>query len=263
MPFRTKIQGMNDQASSNRAALPAIWGHRGAMDFAPQNTLAAFGMALAQGADGVELDVHLSADGQVVVIHDDTVDATTNATGAVGATDLAGLRSLDAGSWFDPRFAGERIPTLLEVFELMPADKAVNVEIKSRWNLSRADQLALVGLTVDVVRTCRREASVRFSSFDPRIIRHLARLAPELPRGLLMEKQRPWWLRLASGGLSMQAVHPEYGLVDAAFMEGARKCGWRVNVWTVNDPAEARRLAALGVDALITNRPAEIRSALA
>jgi glycerophosphoryl diester phosphodiesterase len=232
------------------------------MDFAPQNTLASFREALAQGAEGIELDVHLSACGQVVVIHDDTVDATTDASGPVGLADLAGLKALDAGSWFDPRFKGERIPTLLEVFEAVPAGITVDVEIKSGWSLDKAGRLALAGLAVDVVRSCRRQADVVFSSFDPRIIRLLARLAPEIPRGLLMEARRPGWLRLASAGLRMQALHPEHSAVDEAFMAAARTKGWKVHAWTVNDPAEARRLAALGVNAIITNQPGEIRAAL-
>lgn len=239
-----------------------IWGHRGAMDFAPMNTLASFREALAQGADGVELDVHLSADGQVVVIHDATLDATTNGNGAVGELQLEELKALDAGSWFDPRFKDERIPTLLEVFDALPVETTVNVEIKTSYRNTHNDIQALVGLTVDVVRTCRRQNSVIFSSFDPRAIRLLTRLAPEIERALLVDNNRPWWMGLLSLGLSTQAIHPHYAIVSPQLVAQAHARGQKVNVWTANDVTDAKRLAALGVDALISNRPGEIRAAL-
>ena len=226
------------------------------------NTLASFREAIAQGATGIELDVHLSADGQVIVIHDDTLEATTNGTGPVGELTLAQLKALDAGAWFDSRFTGERIPTLLEVFADMPVTTMVNVEIKSRYGLSGNDLAALVGLTLDVVRSCKRESTVIFSSFDPRAIRLLTRLAPEIERALLIDRKRPWWLALASLGLKLQAVHPHRLRVTGRMVAAAHRRGRRVNVWTVNDPAEAKRLTGLGVDALISNRPAEIQDGL-
>lgn len=226
------------------------------------NTLASFRAAVDQGADGVELDVRLSADGQVVVIHDDRVDATSDGGGAVAELDLASLRALDAGAWFGPAFAGERIPTLLEVFQALPPETVVNVELKSAEGLPRNERLALAGLTVDAVRCAGRAGSVVFSSFDPRLLRILARLAPEIPRGLLWEAGRPWWRALLSLGLDLQALHPQAAAVNAALVRRAHARGRAVNVWTVNDPALARRLAGLGVDALISNRPAEIRAAL-
>src|SRR5512136_1224893 len=107
---------------------PLNIGHRGASAAAPQNTLAAFRKAMELGADGVELDVQLSADGAVVVIHDFTVDKATDGTGRVAAKTLAELKALDAGSRFSPQFAGERIPTLAEVFEAIDGKLLVNVE---------------------------------------------------------------------------------------------------------------------------------------
>ena len=242
--------------------LPQIWGHRGAMDFAPMNTLAAFREALAQGADGVELDVHLSADGQVMVIHDDTVNATSNGQGKVAELSLEQLQALDAGAWFAPQFSGEHIPTLLEVFETLPAGTTVNVEIKTTYAMKMTDIQALAGLTVDVVRTCARGAKVIFSSFDPRAIRTLTRLAPEIRRALLVDKNRPWWMALLSLGLVTQAIHPHFSLVDQTLVAKAHARGQAVHAWTANEIGDARRLAELGVDALISNRPGEIRQAL-
>ena len=241
---------------------PAIWGHRGAMDFAPMNTLVSFREAIDQGADGIELDVHLSADGQVMVLHDDSVDTTSNGNGLVAEMSVEQLQGLDAGAWFSEQFRGERIPRLIEVFEALPENFLVNVELKSRTGLPKSDRQALVGLTIDVVRTCHRQDSVIFSSFDPRLVRLAAKLAPEIDRALLIDRKRPWWLALASLGLDMQAIHPHFSLVNSRLIDQAKRRNWKVNVWTVNDSQEAARLAALGVDALICNSPRQIRAAL-
>ncbi|MFZ4814035.1 MAG: glycerophosphodiester phosphodiesterase, partial [Phototrophicaceae bacterium] len=111
--------------------LPLVFGHRGAMAYAPMNTLAAFELAAQQGAHGIELDVWLSADDALVVIHDFEVNHTTNGEGRVGSMSLAEIKALDAGSWFSPEFAGTQIPTLDEVFETVGKKVFVNVEIKS------------------------------------------------------------------------------------------------------------------------------------
>jgi len=113
---------------------PLVFAHRGASHAAPQNTLAAFQEAARLGADGIELDVHLSADGVPVVIHNDTVNATTDGHGLVGELSLAQLKALDAGSSFGPAFAGERIPTLAEVFEAVGRKLLINVELKAQKN---------------------------------------------------------------------------------------------------------------------------------
>src|SRR5690625_6609337 len=110
---------------------PLIIAHRGASGNAPENTLAAFQLAVEEGADGIELDVHLSKDGELVVIHDDTLDRTTNGTGRVQDKDLDELKTYDAGSWFDSKFASERIPLLQEVIDILPDDVFLNVEIKN------------------------------------------------------------------------------------------------------------------------------------
>ena len=109
-----------------------VLAHRGYSAKAPENTMAAFELALAVGADGIELDVHMTRDGEIVVIHDDTLDRTTNGKGPVSDQTMAELRELDAGSWFSPEFAGERIPTLKLVLELIKdKDVLLNIEIKT------------------------------------------------------------------------------------------------------------------------------------
>ncbi len=232
---------------------PLNIGHRGAGGLAPGNTLAAFQVALDLGIDGVELDVHRCRTGEVVVMHDLTVDATTNGTGPVKALSLAELKVLDAGVHFDTRFAGERVPTLAEVFDLVGDRLLVNVELKSFS--PRTD-----GLEAEVIRLVRERGLARtvlISSFNPFALWRTRRLAPDLTLGLLYAHDLPRPLRRAwLAFLSRpEALHPDYTLVDEALMTRARARGRQVNAWTVNEPAEMRRLIALGVDGIITDRP--------
>ena len=151
---------------------PLILGHRGASHDAPQNTLAAFRKAVEVGADGVELDVHLSRDGVPVVIHDAKVDATTDGTGYVSAKSLEELKALDAGLSFDPQFSGERIPTLEEVLLEVGEALLVNIELK----VGRIDGLAAA--VVDVVKRLGMQPRVWFSSFRPYLLYQSARSGP-------------------------------------------------------------------------------------
>jgi glycerophosphoryl diester phosphodiesterase len=217
--------------------------------------MAAFARAVALGAHGIELDVHLSADGVPVVIHDFTVDATTDGSGPVSGMSLAQLKELDAGSSFDPAFAREPIPTLAEVLEAFGHRLFLNIELKTT---SPSDN----GLERAVIAQVRehgldRNDRVLLSSFNPFSLRRAWRLAPHIRRGLLyapglpLPLRRAWLAPLAPH----QARHPEHTMVDARFMAWARRRGYQVNTWTVDDPAEMRRLVDLGVDGIITNVP--------
>lgn len=236
-------------------------GHRGASHDAPQNTLAAFRLANEYGADGYELDVHLTKDGVPVVIHDFTVDTTTDGTGPVAGFTLAELKRLDAGVKFSPRFAGERIPTLAEVFDILEPHSIVNVELKTR---SIGDN-GLERATIQLIRERGLQERVILSSFNPFSLLRARRIAPELKIGLLYAPDLPLYLRKAWFRLVVkpQALHPHYRMVDARYMAWAKRKGYEVNVWTVDDPEDMRRLAALGVNAIITNRPDVLKSVLA
>ena len=233
---------------------PLNIGHRGASAAAPQNTLAAFRKAVEFGADGVELDVHLSADSHVVVIHDFSLDKTTNGTGRVADKTLAELEALDAGSKFSPQFAGERIPTLAQVFEALGGKLLVNVELKS---LGGGGSGALAAAVLEIVRKYGMDKRVLFSSFDPFALRAIKRLAPEIPAGLLYAPDLPIYLRRAwlAPLLPHEARNPHFSMVTDATMKWYKSHGLRVNTWTVDDPAEMKRLIALGVDGIITNKP--------
>ena len=235
-------------------------GHRGASHDAPQNTLAAFRLANAYGADGYELDAQLSKDGALVVIHDFTVDKTTDGSGRVSSFTLDELKRLDAGSKFCPEFAGERIPTLAEVFDVRQAHTIVNIELKTA---SPRDS-GLEDATIRLVRERKLEDRVIVSSFNPFSLLRVRRRAPELRIGLLYAPDLPLYLRRAwfRFVLRPDALHPRYQMVNARYMEWAQKRGCDVNVWTVDDPEDMKRLAGLGVNAIITNRPDVARDAL-
>ncbi|MBM4466470.1 MAG: glycerophosphodiester phosphodiesterase [Chloroflexi bacterium] len=227
--------------------------HRGASRHAPENTLAAFRLAREMGADGVELDVQASRDGEAVVIHDFTVDRTTNGQGRVKDKTLAKLRELDAGSWFDARFAGQRIPTLEEVILEVGHQLLLNIELKARA-FGSADLVAEVVRLIEDHNLVHR---VIVSSFNPLALRRVKKLNPRIPTGLLYYFDLPAHLlrTLLLLLADPDALHPQKHLVAQDYMDWARERGYRVNVWTVDEPAEMKRLIALGVDGIITNRP--------
>jgi len=230
------------------------WAHRGASGKAPENTLAAFRLATEMGADGIELDVHLSADGEVVVIHNDTVDATTDRSGRVSQMSLAELQALDAGGWFDPRYAGERIPTLREVFEAVGDRLLINIEIKVEVGYHPLEQESETARLVAEYGMAER---VLFSSFSPRSLRRLYRLAPDVGRGFLYGKGEPAFLASLLGRFyaPLTAVHPHFSLVGEKSVAKAHERGLRVNAWTVNDAGDMRHMRDLGVDGIISNHP--------
>jgi glycerophosphoryl diester phosphodiesterase len=239
-------------ATPNR---PLVIGHRGASASAPENTLAAFRLAIEQGADGVELDVWRCATGEPVVVHDSSARRTTGADVKVARASLRELRALDAGAWKGSAFRGERIPTLAEVFRELPRS-VVNVELKSR---GRAD-LRLAAAVAQVIRERGAGRRVIVSSFDPLLLAAFRAAAPQVPIGALVQAEARWRLReLVGRTLSPSAVHPQWSLVSAREMDRWRAAGLAVNVWTVDAPADVARACDLGVTALITNTPNEAR----
>jgi glycerophosphoryl diester phosphodiesterase len=235
------------QHTSKHGGRPLIWGHRGASDTAPENTLAAFEAAVSVGADGIELDVMRCGSGEVVVIHDDSVDRTTNASGHVGTMPYDALRMLDAGARFFPRYSGEVIPTLEEVLDRVGHRLRVNIEIKR----PACRQLDVETEVVRMVRSRSLQDQVIVSSFDWRV------LDPEISRALLYDRhgplvRAPLFARLLT---QPQALHPHWRLVDQAMVQWAHRHGYQVNVWTVDDLQMARQMADWGVDGIITNSP--------
>lgn len=235
-----------------------ILGHRGASADAPENTLPAFELALAQGADGVELDARLCRSGEVVVFHDDTLDRLTGRPGRVSNEPWATLRTLEVAR--PGGGAPARIPLLTEVLEALPRTAWLNVELKAD-----GPGLALGVRVAGLLLEGGHRDHVVVSSFQPLCLLALAARAPALRRGYLLDPDRPLWLEvgLLARLAGRDAVHPADAQVTEARVKGWHARGKEVAVWTVDDPARAELLRRWGVDTLITNRPGVLRAALA
>lgn len=233
---------------------PILLAHRGDLAHAPENTLPSFSQAIQKGADGVELDAKLTADGHVIVIHDATVDRTTNGNGKVSSFTLDAIRKLDAGTWFDARFAGTQVPLLEEVFETVGRDRLINIEL-TNYNTPRD------GLTQKVCELIKRrnnQEQIIFSSFFVSNLKIAAQVLPSVPRGLLaMPGLLGLWAR--SFGFMFgeyQALHPHISSVSREQIQRAHRIRRRVHVWTANSAEEVRRLKEWGADGIFTDDPA-------
>lgn len=224
-----------------------LMAHRGNSALAPENTLAAFAKALDSRPEWIELDVHLSADGQVVVMHDRTVDRTTNGTGALAELTLAQIKALEAGSWFGAEFAGELVPTLAEVVELVGDRSRLNVEIKLA-----ADNPGAPQQVVEVLRQGGVLAASMISSFDLEAVLEVRELTPE-PALALITGRATDLDRAREAGLPWLNLHA--AATTEALLQQAREAGIAVTVWTVDSPAQMEHFASLGVEALCTNAP--------
>ena len=237
----------------NELPSPLILCHRGAKNYAPENTLVAFKRALELGADGFELDTQLTSDGCIVVHHDKTVERTTDGHGELFKLSLVELRELDAGSSFSDKFHGEKIPTLGEVFETVGKRAFINIELK---NFSTPFD-NLVEKVCDVVRRHAMQKNIIFSSFLPWNLKKAARILPEVPRGLIAIKGG--WGMLERSFIfafgKYDALHPNFEDVTQQQIYLAHRLKRRVNVWTVNEEADLRRLFKWGVDGILTDDP--------
>ncbi len=235
---------------------PLVLAHRGASAYAPENTLAAFNLAFEMGADGIELDIRLTQDGVPVVIHDDTVDRTTNGRGVVKTMTLEEIKQLDTSYKFD-NYRGEKIPTLAEVLRAVGKRGIVNIELKSTTLKTDGIEAA----TLAVIQDTGTFDNVIISSFNPFALQRMFVLEPRLPRGLLYAPHLPLYLRRAwlRPLARATALHPHCSMVDAQFVAWAKSKGLRITTWTTDDPAEMKRLCDLGVNAIMTNKPDVLR----
>lgn len=241
---------------------PLVYAHRGGAALRPENTLAAFDHGLTLGADGLELDVHLSRDGVVVVHHDATLDRTTDATGPIAARSAADLAGVDAGyrfaldaGVFPYRGQGWGVPTLRQVLSRYPVP--LIIELKT------ADP-ALARITVDEIRAAQAVERVTVGSFSYRAVREIRRLEPRIATGAAREETR-WalyrsWVRWPVRGTAYREFQvPERAggttIVTPRFIAVAHGAGLPVKVWTVNERADIDRLLAWGVDGIISDRP--------
>lgn len=238
------------------ASRPLVIGHRGASADAPENTIAAFELALQHGADGIELDVHLSGDGQPVVIHDFTLERTTDGAGPVGGHSVRELKRLDAGGWRDRRFRGQRVQTLQEVLERFRDRARFWVELKGGAALYPGIEERVVSM-IEIYDVVDR---VVVQSFDHAAIARVRGLNPDVPVGALVA-QSPLDAGLLRRGAT-NAICPGAHLVTEDVLAKIRRAELDCYVWTVNEPAQMDRLIEWGVSGIITDRPGLLRARL-
>ncbi len=230
---------------------PVIYAHRGASAYAPENTMASFRKALNMGAGGIELDVHLSADGHLVVIHDETVDRVSNGKGLVRDKTLKELKSLDFGSWYSGDFANEKMPELFEVFQLLSSGNALlNIEIKN-------GPIFYPGIEAKVAEALKKYGMVKrtiVSSFNHYSLVEIRKINPEIKTAILYMAglYEPW---VYSKHVGAAAIHPLFYNIVPEIMKGCIENKIIVNPFTVDKPEHIKSMVLAGVDGIITNVP--------
>lgn len=225
--------------------------HRGASGYAPENTMPAFEKSLELGAEGIELDVHESKDGEIVVVHDHTIQRTSNGKGRVKDLTLDEIRKFDFGSWFDKSFKGVTIPTLRDVLELLRDwNGLLNIEIKSGPILYPGIEKKLI----DMIKEYNFGDKVIFSSFNHYSLQDIKAIDSSMEIGLLYSGAlvEPWNYAKTLGA---EALHPSYHNIIPELVKGCKENGVKLNPYTVNDEKDMEKIIGAGVDGIITNYP--------
>ena len=232
------------------ATPPLVVAHRGYSSLAPENTLVAYQYAIEAGAPAAECDVYCTSDGQVVLIHDGTVDRTTDGTGAITAMTLEQVKQLDAGSWKAGKFCGEKIPTLEETLTLTKGRMRLVIEIK---------QAGIAQAVVDVLHKTEALSDVTIISFSAETCRQVRELEPSLPVGWLTggckeddADEADTIIRTALAA-NCQFIDVAWPGIKPALLNRAQLAGMAIWAWTVDDPAAMHKLAELGVASITTN----------
>ncbi|QDZ93449.1 glycerophosphodiester phosphodiesterase [Bacillus altitudinis] len=229
-----------------------IIAHRGSSSAAPENTIAAFDVAVEQGADYIELDVQMTMDQHVVVIHDDTVDRTTNGNGLVKSYTLDQLKKLDAGSWFDHQYTNERIPTLQEILERYSQRIGILIEIKHPKRQ--------IGIEKAVARIINRFAYSRhiiIQSFDVHALQRIKAFAPSLRTALII---KPDAFKLTKRKLTTYSsfancLNMKKTMINKWWIDRIHSFGMEVFIWTVKDQKTADRIKKYPIDGVVTDNP--------
>ena len=254
---RTRVR---DILSSH--SFPLLFGHRGYSSRAPENTMASFRAAAEAGVPGVELDVHLCASGELVVAHDYNLKRVTGHDGVIERMSYGDIRALDAGSWFDARFAGERIPLLTDLFDAFGDSLYYDIEIKHKDRKPREleEKLAAAIAKTGLTRNCV------VSSFNPFALKTIREIAPDLLTAIIYcdDEEVPPILRHGFGKVisGCDILKPDRVKINGGSMAfHALFGGYPVIPWTVNDPGEAARLVKAGVWGIISDDPAAVAPA--
>lgn len=243
-----------------------IIAHRGSNKFAPQNTLPAFRKAIEENADGFETDVHLTKDGQLIICHNYTIDATSDGRGDITSYTLGEIKKFDFGSYFSTDYKNTPAPTVDEFLELASGSSAeiINIELKS----PKKKESGIVKKTLDCIKAHGVLDRCLISSFDPRLLQEVKELDPRCKTGLLyptvqfssmMRSFNPF---PTAKFINADAIHPVDVTVTPALIKSAHALGMKVNVWTIDSEKKAKTLADMGVDGIITNCPGKIKTAL-
>lgn len=244
---------------------PLIIAHRGASGYAPENTLASVQKALDMGVDIIEVDIHLSKDKELIVIHDATLDRTTNGMDEVQDHTLAALKKLDAGGWFDKSFEGEPIPTLREVMKLINGQSVILIEIKKGKS---GIYTGIEQKVVDIIRAFKAEKWSIVQSFEPEVIEKMHKIAPDITLHKLIVGTIPIFSVYHDGKFRarsvysfdyVQAINPYHYLLTQRFINETHKRGMKVFTYTINDENEIENVLKMGVDGIVTNFPDRVK----
>lgn len=239
-------------------AFPLITAHRGASHDAPENTLAALRLGFAQGADAGECDIRLSGDGRAILLHDADTRRTGGIPWAAAGHSLEELRRIDVGGWKGASWSGEKIPTLAEALAVVPAGKRLLIEVKCGAEILPEIERAFAGCGLPAT-------AFVIMSFDFDVACAAKRRFPAVETHWIVERESTSAAELAAraraGGLDGLNLDRRFP-INAAFVETVHRAGLRLHVWTVDEVAPARRLAAAGVDSITTNRPGWLRERL-
>ena len=228
-------------------------GHRGASGTHPENTMAAFQRAIDLGAHGLEFDVHRSADGHLVVIHDATMERTTTGTGLIMALSLQEIKRADAGIKMGAEYAGERVPTLRELIQQTPSGVLLFLELK-------AGSIRYPGIEGELVRLIREEGAegrIHISSFDHKALRQIHELAPDLSLAMLTVCNHLDPVAMARE-IGAKSIHPKWEFVTRDLVEQAHAAGMTVIAWSVNEPMFIGMMKQCGVDGIMSDFPDRI-----
>lgn len=254
----------NDPSGGERPVL--VIAHRGGASLAPENTLAAFRNAIALGVDMIEIDVHLSKDGHVIVIHDNTVDRTTNGHGRIADLTLAEIKELDAGKKFSEKFAGEKVPTLEETMETLNGKAQLLIEIKKDHDSLYPD---LEEKVVEIIHRYDAGKWTVVQSFNKHSVEKVQKADPSLRTFYLLGRNFPeWYHTLAQSVLAGNTLPPAYtgvaphwSVLDAGKVDTLHQAGYQVYTWTVK-PEDMQKVFDMNVDGIITNDPDKLISLL-
>ena len=241
--------------------IPQIIGHRGAKSNAPENTIVSIKKAHEEGANWVEFDVKLTSDNVPILIHDATLERTTNGQGEVCNRSLDDIARLDAGRWFDVAFTGERVPTLAEALDFM-ASRGMGFNLEVKPCPGRARETAEVAARMVKERWPADRPAPIFSSFSLDSLDAVRKTVPGFALGYLVEKLPVDWLENARA-LGCAAIHPNHRHLSREQVREIKSAGYALLTWTVNEVGRGRDLLAWGVDALITDCPGDLGAGLA